>query len=906
MINEISYKRKLFLSLAFGLLGLLLSPLGLSISYGEVIINLPWSIVFPLMIAIAFGPRFGFIAAIAGSAFYPFLLWPQEGYANIASSLILISLFTSLGVLGKVAMKNNYPQTLINLSLILLVNILFLSGIYIYLFNPILSLNPPFWYSATHNIIDKDILISFAIKDAINFVLLALLAEIILRLPLVRSLFGIISYPKMRLNHRVFLASVSASIVISLVLIILNSALFKGGISANLQFLNVVIYVVLWSGVFVSRIVIIFSEKRLEGENELQKAFTQIKEEQENIKALINVLPDLIFIVDRNYVFLNNYLYNTKDRNLLATDYLGKKITEILPADVSKESIKRLDLLFSTREKQILQFNLDLNKEQKNFEATFILKSNTTALIVVRDITDQKIAENKIIQLSRAVEQSPSSVIITDLNGNIEYINPKLSEITGYTLEEVIGKNPRIFSSGEMSKEQYKILWNDITSGKEWLGELHNKKKNGELYWEYASISPIKDEDQNIAKFLAIKDDITKDKQIEEQLKLSLKKAEQSDELKTNLLSNMSHELRTPMNGILGMASILKSELIDEQQQLMVEQIIRSGNRLMVTLNSVLTLAQLDANGDELRKNSFSVKQKIDKIHSEFKERAEGKNLTFTLDSIDEKLLIFGNEILFEQILSYLVDNAIKFTVSGGLYIYFNIFKQNDSNFILINVKDSGIGISSDDCQLIFNEFHQVSKGYSRRYEGLGLGLTLVNKVCSIMGWHLSVDSKLNEGSTFSIRIPLLDAKVDENNKVDDISFKENPSLNFDEGKFKPIKKLLYVEDNEINSYVLEKYLSKDNFQYSNAKNGQEALSKLSENHYDLILMDINLGIGMDGVELSKEIRKIKEYENVPIIAVTGYAMGNDAQNLMAEGLTDYLAKPFKKDELLSKLEQYN
>ncbi|MGD1007076.1 MAG: PAS domain S-box protein, partial [Ignavibacteriaceae bacterium] len=177
-----------------------------------------------------------------------------------------------------------------------------------------------------------------------------------------------------------------------------------------------------------------------------------------------------------------------------------------------------------------------------------------------RDITERKRAENELRKLSRAVEQSPASVIITDTNGSIEYINPKVTEITGYKFEEVIGKNPRIFSSREKSKNDYKVLWDTIISGKEWRGELHNKKKNGELYWESALISPILNERGAVTNFIAIKEDITEQKRILEELIAAKEKAEQSDKLKSEFLSQVSHEIKTPLITIVSFTNLIKDD----------------------------------------------------------------------------------------------------------------------------------------------------------------------------------------------------------------------------------------------------------------------------------------------------------------------------------------------------------
>lgn len=521
----------------------------------------------------------------------------------------------------------------------------------------------------------------------------------------------------------------------------------------------------------------------------------------------------------------------------------------------------------------------------------------------IHDITEQKLAQKKITQLSRAVEQSPNSVSITDLDGNIEYVNSKLIEITGYTSEELIGKNPRIFSSGEMPKSTYEILWKALKSGNEWRGEFHNKRKNGELYWEYAAISPIKAGSEDYTNYLAVKQDITNEKEIDKQLKLSLQKAEDSDKLKSTLLANMSHEFRTPMNGILGMASLLKEEVSTAEQKNMVEQINRSATRLMTTLHSVLELAQLES-GENFTITKMNLNSELCNLYNKFKKRVFAKNLFFELDLGVMDVFIDGNVQLLQELTSHLIDNAIKFTNIGGITISIKINEDSGQSIAILTIKDSGIGISEDNCSIIFNEFRQVSEGYSRSYEGIGIGLTLVKKIASLMNWDISVQSKIDQGSSFILRIPVKETIEiqPENAKYIFQETQSNSKAPIVGSKEK--KKLLYVEDNEINSFVVEKYIDSD-YSYDNAKNAIEAIEKVNANNYDIILMDINLGLGMDGTALAKVIKEIQGYSLIPIVAVTGYAMGNDKNNLLNDGMTDYLAKPFRRDELITILNKY-
>ncbi|MEJ2618520.1 MAG: PAS domain S-box protein, partial [Ignavibacteriaceae bacterium] len=236
----------------------------------------------------------------------------------------------------------------------------------------------------------------------------------------------------------------------------------------------------------------------------------------------------------------------------------------------------------------------------------------------IEDITFMKKAEEQILKLSRAVEQSPASIIITSVEGKIEYVNPKFEKVTGYSFNEVAGENPRILSSGLLKSSEYKMLWDTILSGNDWTGEFQNKKKNGELYWASALISPVKDPEGKIIYFLGMQEDITERKKTEFELIRSKEKAEEMNRLKSVFLANMSHELRTPMVGILGFAQILKEQLADTSNAEMAELLIKSGKRLLTTLESILEFSQLESKQIYINNVKIDVAEKVNTLVNNF------------------------------------------------------------------------------------------------------------------------------------------------------------------------------------------------------------------------------------------------------------------------------------------------
>ncbi|MGA7722637.1 MAG: PAS domain S-box protein [Ignavibacteriaceae bacterium] len=369
-----------------------------------------------------------------------------------------------------------------------------------------------------------------------------------------------------------------------------------------------------------------------------------------------------------------------------------------------------------------------------------------------RDITERKLAESELRKLSRAVEQSPASVIITDTDGNIEYVNPKASETSGYHIKEVVGKNPRIFSSGEQSESDYKTLWDTIISGKEWRGELHNKKKNGELYWESASISPILNKKGIITNFVAVKEDITEHKKILQDLIAAKEKAEQSDKLKTEFLAQMSHEIRTPMNAIISFTDLLRDDYFEKNTQELsdiLNSISNAGKRIIRTVSLILNASEMQIGTYQPSFKRFNLEENLSEvIQSEYAALARQKGLQFEFVNNSPSPFVYGDEYSINQIFINLIDNAVKYTESGKVDV---LIDRNKGNNITVTIADTGIGISEEYLPQIFKPFMQEERGYSRRFEGNGLGLSLVKKYCDLNGINISVESKKRIGTRFTI-----------------------------------------------------------------------------------------------------------------------------------------------------------
>lgn len=512
----------------------------------------------------------------------------------------------------------------------------------------------------------------------------------------------------------------------------------------------------------------------------------------------------------------------------------------------------------------------------------------------ITDITARKNAEERLRTLSRAVEQSPAIIVITDTNGDIEFVNPKFTEVTGYTLNEVLGRNPRILKSGNTSRDEYKTLWKTISDGKEWRGEFLNKKKNGELYWESAYISPILNESGKIINYIALKEDINERKKLIADLIEAKEKAEEMNRIKAYFFANMSHELRTPFVGIVGFSELLAESLSNPDEKEMAEQILKSSKRLTDTLNKILNVTRLEFDKIELRIREVNIIDLVNQLVTLFSKSAQNKNLELRTSFGKDKIVIKTDGRLLEEILSNLINNAIKYTHSGYIEVNADLKIENNTDVILIQVKDTGVGIPKNKQEIIWQEFRQVSEGMNRSFEGTGLGLTIIKKYVETLKGTISLDSEIGKGSTFIIIIPVQKIEEVKAQSSDANPGKQNLIKEFPKNN-KP--KILYVEDDVIALSYVDKVL-RVFYQVDTAYNANTALDLVNKNNYEAMLLDINLGKGIDGVELMQLIRKNEKYKKVPIVAVTAYAAESDRLEFLAKGFSHYLSKPFTSVDL--------
>ena len=552
------------------------------------------------------------------------------------------------------------------------------------------------------------------------------------------------------------------------------------------------------------------------------------------------------------------------------------------------------------------RINTKDKKEKWVFEQGIGIYSSDGKLIAlegfITNITERKHAEQEIRKLSRSVEQSPTIVVITDLQGNIEYVNPQFYKVTGFSPEEVIGRNPKILKSGNTSKMVYRSLWESITSGNEWYGEIQNRKKNGELYWESANIFPLKNEYGQITHFIGMKEDITFRKNMEEDLINAKEKAEESDKLKSSFLANMSHEIRTPMNAIIGFSQLLSdAETSEEEKSHYISLIQNSSNDLLGLIDDIIDISKIEAGQIKIFKSQYFIDNILLEIYDSYSEFLKTKKtksdikLVYKKPKGSEKIVLFTDIDRFKQIIRNLISNAIKFTDTGTIEFGFFVDYDNKYSSVRFYVKDTGIGIANDKLEIIFDSFRQASVSNTKIYGGTGLGLAITKKMVELLGGRIWVNSTLEKGSTFYFTLPYQQIFVSEREGLTESINKQTKSLILSN------KIILVVEDDDQSYLFIESILKKTKSNIIRAIDGQEAVNLCKNQKFDLILMDLRLP-KMDGYMATKKIKEL--HPDARIVAQSAYAMVGEKERCLEIGCDDYISKPISISVLFETIER--
>ena len=526
----------------------------------------------------------------------------------------------------------------------------------------------------------------------------------------------------------------------------------------------------------------------------------------------------------------------------------------------------------------------------------FVIENKGYVIANSRDISHRKRNE---IQLKLQEEKYQNIIanmnlglLEVDLNENIEFCNQSFTDISGFTLDELKGKNASILF---INQNVFPTINNSTNKRKKGISDSYeilvlNKYK--EPKWWLISGGPKYDQKGKIIGSIGIHLDITKQKKLESELEEALASAKAASIAKEAFLANMSHEIRTPLNGIIGMINQLNKEKISPQQLKYVENAQTASDHLLSIINNILDLSKIEAGEFKLELKDTCFRELINDSIKILENQITEKNLSFELTistKINEYLVI--DKSRFRQILINIVGNSIKFTEKGKISIDCNLIKSSQtSQTIQIIIKDTGIGMEAAFLDKIFTKFNQEDVSSSRKYGGSGLGMIISKQIIDIMNGKIAIISEKNIGTEVTIELTF---PISNNSSTTE---KNNLKANY----LTKDTKILVVEDNEMNRLVVSNFLSPYTNNIKEAENGNEAVELVSKENFDILLMDLQMPF-MDGIEATKIIRDELKL-NIPIIGVSANAFQSEIDKCIENGMDDYITKPFKEDNLLEKI----
>jgi len=530
-------------------------------------------------------------------------------------------------------------------------------------------------------------------------------------------------------------------------------------------------------------------------------------------------------------------------------------------------------------------------------------KSPTAVIASLEDITERRKMETALAKTEKRFKimaENTKDIIyrFSVLNKKFEYISPACLEITGFPPGNFYENSQFFFNLIHPNWQEFmERQWIEMSYGKMApLVEYQIIDRYGQTKWLQQSNVPFYDKEGYPDTVEGIVRDVTELKEALEKVEEEKEKAESASRTKSEFLANMSHEIRTPLNGIMGMLQLMDTEEPPAEQGEYIHAAMQASRRLNNVLSDILDLARVEAGKLSLNHQEFSPAEAMNQVYELFEvtSRHSGVSLEFKTSPSLPRILI-GDQARLQQILTNLVGNALKFTHQGHVTIEATMLPLSRPGkcSLLFSVEDTGVGIPEDKMHVLFDSFSQVNEGYTRQYQGAGLGLSICKRLCELMNGSISVDSSPGEGTTFFVSLPFEIPETDRSlPETEDAVPAPGPALkNY---------RILIAEDEKINRLYSRRYLRQLGFKVETVTNGQQALDKLFYEDFDLVLMDVQMPV-INGLEATKAIRMGEagaHNKRIPIIAITAYAMQGDRDQFIKKGMDGYIAKPVDEEEL--------
>lgn len=540
------------------------------------------------------------------------------------------------------------------------------------------------------------------------------------------------------------------------------------------------------------------------------------------------------------------------------------------------EQIKRLGRHVSS------YFHHRLQNNQRNGELQQALEEKLSHSEAVK-----KNQERSYRQLFESITSSHLTITYS-IVGKILQANGHFAEFLGYQPTDLLNRSFLDFM-GSSEATAWEVFWPKLLAGKTYHGKIKFIHADGKEVWLYSSFCPTYNENGQVDRILQISQDITRQVKIEGELRQSKIKADDLSKQKDIFIANLSHEIRTPINAILGYTDLLIETEPDQVKNQQLRNIQYAGDSLLHLVNDLLDYSKIESGLFKFHAEPFRLHESIENTLAllHVKAAEKGLQLSYTPDPKMPKVII-GDAKRLNQILINLVSNGIKFTKKGGVFVETKLIKP-DPLTIQFLVRDTGIGIPADRTEAVFERYHQATAGTAHQYGGTGLGLSICRHLVEKQGGNIWLSSEENIGTTIAFQLTF--------DVGEEVISAERPQPSTVTSQ----ARILMCEDNEMNIRLAKTLFAKTQYHLDTAPNGKVGIEKYLGASYDLILMDIQMP-EMDGLEATFQLRN-KYLADIPIIGLSAHALQHEQDNCIQAGMNDYVAKPYKKEELFGKIE---